>query len=133
MATEEETSVCELVRKHLKEFPLYGEHQSVIAKRHERGLSISYLSKKPFPSLTRTTHFLLQIEDDICYIVSFAIEENYRMQKFGTKLYQAVKAFCKEYGCKRIRGTPSGYGVDFCPKVDDFKEINNTEIEVVLE
>lgn len=128
---EEEKSIADRTRYLLREhFPLYEEsHWAWAMRLSDRSrLAITYReSQRSF-----VTNFNLNIDGDCCYILTFWISEQHWRKGHGTKLYDVVRMIAKEQGCKRIRATPSGFGVEFWPKMG-MKPCGGVELEEILD
>jgi GNAT superfamily N-acetyltransferase len=120
------------VRQLLKErFPLYEDAHLVWAVRKcildTPTLLIGYYSSsRPF-----TTGFNLQIEGDCGCVLTFFIDEPQRKRGHGRRLYEVMRAICRDYGCARIRLALSGDGPEFWPAMG-FQPCNEYELEARL-
>jgi ribosomal protein S18 acetylase RimI-like enzyme len=97
-----------LLRKHLETFPLYQEDHKVLSQNiSNTKLYLGYRTtqaNKP----KGTTHFDLNIDGTICYILWIELAKEKRGKGHGKTLYTLIENFAREAGCDRIRMTPSG-------------------------
>ncbi len=105
--------VEEITRQSLSlEFPLYHPNHSVFVKRSQeksRELCINYDSRRSdYSNRSWRTHLDLTVSNDIFYLVSIAINEEFRGQGNGWGLYQAAFSVAREMGFQFVRQTPSG-------------------------
>jgi|SRR3989344_3746457 len=56
-----------------------------------------------------TTHFDINVEWDICYLLDIELEEPLVGKGDGWKLYETVHQFAREFGSRVVRQTPSGF------------------------
>ncbi len=105
--TEEE--ICDIVRTHLKEFPLFDESHSVLAhKISDDKFWIGFRSANHrIPD--GTTHFDINIEKSSCYLLYIEVVESERGKGHGKKLYHIIEDFAKALGCQNVQLTPSGW------------------------
>ncbi len=100
--------VSQYLRKKLKEFPLYEESHCISVVVRDKvwiGYAPTSRTIENFPK----TRFDIQIEPDVCYVVSFNIEEDKWRQGHGSSLAGIIEDFVsEEFDCKRIVTTPSG-------------------------
>lgn len=117
----------EIMRQSLSlEFPLYHPNHPVFAWRSKEKsveLCINYDSRKG-DNINRSwrTHLDLTVSHGIFYLLSIAIDEEFRGQGNGWGLYQATFSVAREMGFPFVRQTPSGGpiidGVRTCSRRD---------------
>lgn len=112
--TKEESSICDIFRKHLVEkFPLYSEQHSLFAKVNDNKIYIVYDEDQLL--VDHRTRAYIQIQGNLAHINSVEVKE--KSKGFGTKLYSAIEEFLKDMGCSLVRLTASGMGLNFWPKM----------------
>ena len=130
----EESKINESMRGYLEDFSLYDSNHWISSKVGEDFVSISY-----WPSFRRQenigkTGFNIQMIGDVCFILSFSIENDKRKMGNGTNLYRIIESFfMEEFNCGKYRLTPSGQAkeINFWEKMG-FYTINKVEVEKVL-
>lgn len=101
-------TLCELVRKCLRSFSKFEERHSVKAVQiDDRKVWVGYRTTEAnIPS--GTTHFDLNLIDNICYILWIELSEQERGGGFGRQLYSVIEDIARDVGCDRVRLAPSG-------------------------
>ena len=108
----------------LQDFPLYEIGQKTDVKEAAGFLVATYATTPP-PHFG-TTHFQLQLTQDMCYLLAFGIAKPHRRDEcvapeqrphYGTLLYRCIEDFCRTEGVSVIRTTPSGQGTKFFPRM----------------
>jgi len=136
--------INELMRKNLRDrFPLFDESHSVEARSLGGGKTwVGYSVGDFTPTGRMGTHFDLNIDGDICYLLFIQLEKVERGKGLGWALYEAVHGFARDFGCKCVRETPSGgFNTDgriVKPRREYLLErgyvpINELEVELLLD
>tara|TARA_Y100000034_G_C6804447_1_gene361092 strand:+ start:280 stop:678 length:399 start_codon:yes stop_codon:yes gene_type:complete len=104
----DEEEVERHLRRRLNDFSLYDS-------RHYVGVVIRdavYIRYAPTDRDWKNrgkTYFNLQVEPEVCYILSFNIEEKFWRQGHGTSMVMLIEDFVsEEFGVRRFVATPSG-------------------------
>ena len=102
------STLSELVRKHLRSLPIFEEGHSVnVVEISDGKFYIGYrTTSDKIPR--ETTHFNLNLIDNICYVLWIELCEQEKGRGFGRQLYGIIEAFARDAGCDRVRLTPSG-------------------------
>lgn len=61
------------------------------------------------PPLNDTTHFDVNIIDDVFYLLDIELEPRHKGKGLGLQLYEALENIARDLGCTRIEQTPSGW------------------------
>ena len=92
-------------------FPLYKKEHNVEATplNEERDLWIGYRTKLGCGlEIMNSTHFDLNVQDGIFYLVSINLDRDERGKGFGWKLYQTSFSIARNLRFPFVRQTPSG-------------------------
>ena len=96
--------------ERLSQFPLYN-HDYWIQVYIGKNIHISYAPTYRRVENIGKTSFDIEIQNDICYILSFNIEQEKRSKGYGSLLAGIIEEFCShEFLCKKFITTPSGEG-----------------------
>lgn len=110
--TLEKEEIEELMKRNLRErFELFDEsHRVNVHVVNSRNVCIGYrtTAEKAF-QLRGTTHFDIQIIEDICYILHIELEKEKRGRGIGWSLYELIHNFAKDMKVRSVRQTPSGW------------------------
>ncbi len=94
------------LRKKLSRLEIYDEASDKVKIDGDESNKLFVQYKKGnYVGLLGTTHFALQIETEVAYLLSIGREEKYRNKGFGRILYNTAEDFCRERGVKRIQLT----------------------------
>ncbi len=106
----DEKAIEDILRASLRHVPVYHDEHSVLVKRLQENICISYRTTKNNSVLETigTTHFSLQITNDVCYILYIELAQNERGKGYGRMLYNAIEDFARDCHCAKVRLTPSG-------------------------
>jgi GNAT superfamily N-acetyltransferase len=101
----------EIVQNHLSNFSLYKLEHHVHCLEKDNVFYIGYQSDKSGNLFDRrtTTHFDVQVQDGVFYILSIQLEEKFRGKGLGFQLYSILEQMAKNFGCHTIEMTPSGW------------------------
>ncbi|MEK6873300.1 MAG: hypothetical protein AABW91_00480 [Nanoarchaeota archaeon] len=104
--------ISELMGKSLRDnFRFYSEDDKVNVGFFQDGrLWMNYrtTAEKAF-ELDETTHFDLNVEWNICYLLDIELEPTLMGKGDGWKLYESVHQFARNFGSRVVRQTPSGF------------------------
>ena len=96
--------------ERLNQFPLYNNNHW-IGVHIDKNIHISYAPTWRRIENIEKTRFDIEIQNDICYILSFNIEHERRKEGNGSLLARIIEEFCyHEFSCKKYITTPSGEG-----------------------
>ena len=130
MMTDDQRT-CQLLLHYLKQFPLFEERHRLLTHKDNDSLLIMYrTAETPLPD--GTTHFDLELAGDTCHLIYLERDKSLRGKGYGRLLYGIVEHFCRAYGCRSIRLTPSDverHEYWFCL---GFRETDEGELEKVL-
>jgi len=99
--------IREISLKELRKFPLFNESHFVQVSRDEDDvLFIGYRTNERSPF--GKTHFDLQTDGEICYLVDVELEKSERGKGLGKKLYEVTEEIARNIGCSKMRQYPSG-------------------------
>ncbi len=108
----EEKAIIELMKKNLRNcFSSFNENHKInVHINNPQNICIGYRTIAEKIGKPRgTTHFDIQLIDDICYILYIELDRKERGRGIGWSLYNAIHCFAKEIGSKKVRQTPSGW------------------------
>lgn len=99
----------ELMKNNLRErFPLFSEtHRVDACPLRENAFWIGYRTGAD-NLMHAATHFDLNIENDICYLLHVWLEKDSRGKGLGRSLYDSIHTFARQALCRVVRQTPSG-------------------------
>jgi len=117
--SQEEIRIANLILERVITFPLARESDRVQVHEHGNKTAIAYLTSSS-QIRSGTTHFELELREDICDVLGIGIEEKHLSKGYGTQLYKTIEDFARTYGCKRIQTTKSGMGKSFWPSMGFF-------------
>jgi len=106
-----EEEIRELMKRSLRNcFSSFDENHKInVHINSPKNICIGYRTTAEILSKLRgTTHFDIQLIDDICYILDIELDKRERGHGVGWSLYEAIHSFAKDFGC-RVRQTPSGW------------------------
>jgi len=117
-------AVSALGRKHLEDdFPLFEESHTVDARDlGEEKFWVGYRTTKG-RAPRDSTHFDINVERDICYLLWIELVREERGKNHGRALYGAVENIARDLGCDRVRQTPSGWTPDGKTRKDYLKNL----------
>lgn len=95
-----------LALAELRNFPLFDEKHLIEVFKNDEEIFISYRTEERSP--VGTTHFDLQTDGIICYLVHIELKGSQRGHNLGKKLYEAAEDVARSIGCSKIRQFPSG-------------------------
>jgi len=107
-----DSQIIDLMKYDLiNNFKLYDEcHKINVPKNTSKLLLVNYRTRDLNAQLLRdTTHFDLQLGDNICYILWIEVKKSKRGNGYGWELYDTVHKFARDLGSKVVRLTPSGW------------------------
>ena len=104
---EFDNELTDIVRSIIREYPGYDPKHDIHVFSNDHQKSISYRTWYSLPQ--GTTHFDLEIQGSILYLLWIEIARPDRSQGWGKRLYCLVEKIGKELGCTEIRQTPSGW------------------------
>lgn len=91
------------VRRLLSKHPLYDpKHRVHVRDRRYVGWGCG---NRP----DRSSGFSLQVDGDVCYLLTIGIVSSRRGQGLGLLLYRIIEEIALEFGCTRIQQMPSGW------------------------
>lgn len=104
-----EKQIEELMRHHLRNsFPLFDEGHKVQVSKS--GRCIGYrTTAETLGRMHGTTHFDIELIEDICYILWIELEKDKRGREYGWRLYETIHHFARDLKLARVRQTPSGW------------------------
>jgi len=108
----EREQIRDLMLYHLRNsFSLFDKsHRVNVPKVDEGNVCVNYRTTvQSLGKLMGTTHFDIQAMDGTCYLLWIELELEKRGKGFGWQLYETVHNFARDFGCKRVRTTPSGW------------------------
>lgn len=105
--TQRKVEVQNSIRNNLVDFPLYTPSHRINVTFREENIYIGYRTSNNNQT-HGTTHFDLQITDNICYLLTIEIEKEKRGRGFGKDLYRTIENIASQQGCTRIELTASG-------------------------
>ncbi|VVB77545.1 Uncharacterised protein [uncultured archaeon] len=108
----EKEQIKDLMLSHLREsFSLFRDDNKVHVHLSDYNhFCIGYRTNgERLSELKGTTHFDIELIDDICYILYIELVEEERGMGIGWSLYETIHKFAKDYGAKKVRQTPSGW------------------------
>lgn len=96
--------VKELVRRSMRNWPLYGDDDTVICKQFECGdWSLNYYGRP-----RRCTYWEANIIAGVFFLLHIGVVEHHRGQGHGSALYELLTDMARDLGCSQIRQHPSG-------------------------
>ena len=96
--------------ERLNQFPLYNNNHWILVYI-DKNIHISYAPTWIRSETIDKTRFDIEIQDNICHILSFNIEQEKRREGYGSLLARMIEEFCSdEFLCKKFITTPSGEG-----------------------
>ena len=107
---EEEIQI--LMRKNLRNcFNSFDENYIVnVHVNNPNNICIGYrTTAETINELRGTTHFDIQLIDDICYILYIELEKSKRGRGERWSLYKAIHSFAGEFGSRYVKQTPSSW------------------------
>ena len=108
----EEKEIRELMKSSLKNcFSFFNENHKInVHINNHENICIGYrTTAETIKELRETTHFDIQLIENICYILNIELDRDKRGSGLGWNLYGAIHCFAKDFGCEKIRQTPSGW------------------------
>jgi len=129
--------ISDLMKENLNEFPIFNQNHRINTKKiRDDKFWIGYRTAKD-NSLKGTTNFDLNIIGDTCYILWIELAKEHQGKNLGKLLYKTIENFAKDYGCKRVRLTPSGWTPKGKTRLEymkslGYKETKTIEIEKIL-
>lgn len=99
--------VRSIALSHLSKFPLFKENHAIPVVKLEKGWYLGYRTENQ-NRLEGTTHFEVNTEEDICYLLDIEVKEELRGKGYGASLYSIVETIAKDLGCSKLEQTPSG-------------------------
>lgn len=105
-------SICE---EEIRKFALYDPAHEVlvhpIGKGKTSGNEHWWIGYRTHPSNIPdgSTHFDLNLCDDILYLLHIELLREHRGKGHGSQLYQVVEAIAKRLKCSMLEQTPSGW------------------------
>lgn len=95
---------------NLKNYELWTEKSKIsVHEINKRFYSINFLANSETISRIHSTHFDVNIIDDLFYLLSIQITKENRGKGLGLKLYNILEKIAKELNCNKIVQTPSGW------------------------
>lgn len=105
----ERQRIEELLRKGLSRLEIYEPSDRVKVESEGDRIFIQY-KKDNCIGLLGTTHFALQIEEGVCYLLSIGRNAKLRGRGIGKQLYDLVERVCVDLDLKSIQLAFSGNG-----------------------
>lgn len=103
-------NIKDIFYNNLKNYDLWTEKSKIsVHKFNSRFYSINFLANSESLSRIHSTHFDVNIIDDLFYLLSIQITKENRGKGLGLKFYNILEKIAKELNCKKIIQTPSGH------------------------
>ena len=124
--------ISDLMRKNLRELPIFDKtHEIGVRKIDEEKLWVGYRTTE---GLQRgTTRFDLNIIENICYILWIELSKEHRGKNLGKSLFSIIENFAKDYGCNKVRLTPSGWTPSGKTRLEYMKSLGYHEVGIEVE
>lgn len=92
----------ELLKRGLSRLEIYEPTDKVRVESERDKVFVQY-RKGNSVGLTGTTHFALQIEERVCYLLSIGRDEKLRGKGVGKQLYELVEGLCVDLNLESIQ------------------------------
>ena len=110
LTTKDQERLCTVLRESLeRHFPLYSQTNQILAApiNNTNTTWIGYFTGNT-PIQEEATHLDLNIEGNICFLLSIGLDQEERGKGHGRALYKAVEEFATIIGCSSVQMTASG-------------------------
>ena len=105
--------ILDSIKLSLSSVSTYSKDDEMFAFDRDGHVHVGYNTNRP----NAAAEFNLQIDGDICYILSLGVRRDFRRKGIGRKMVAAIRDICREHGVRRLVTTPSGQGMKFWPAV----------------
>jgi GNAT superfamily N-acetyltransferase len=124
--------ISDLIKEKLRRLPIFDETHKIGVKRiDEEKLWVGYRTTEGNPR--GTTRFDLNIIGDTCYILWIELDKEYRGENFGKSLFKIIEDFAKDYGCDKVRLTPSGQTISEKSRLEYMNSLGYHKVGIEME
>jgi len=124
--------ISDLIKEKLRKFPIFNEtHKIGVKKIDEEKLWIGYRTADENPR--STTRFDLNIIGNTCYILWIELAKEHKGKDLGKSLFKIIEDFAKDYGCNKVRLTPSGQTISGKSRLEYMKSLGYHEVGIEVE